>query len=93
VRSPSSPNILLLMTFSSSFIPGILNIPYCDCLSCSYLLFLLQWLWFFYYHIIVVLVVCCVIYKSSYNISELNSPPPSFSHIVIFFSVVPWRLR
>jgi hypothetical protein len=31
--------------------------------------------------IIIVLGVQCDIYKNSYNISQLNSPPPSFSFI------------
>jgi hypothetical protein len=35
----------------------------------------------FYYHIIVILGVYCDIYKSSYNVSRLNSPHPSFSFI------------
>jgi hypothetical protein len=50
---------------------------------------------------IVVLVVHCDIYKSSYNISQLNSPPPPFSFIpllpfleyfqqVSFFHFHPW---
>jgi hypothetical protein len=32
--------------------------------------------WFFFFLIIVLLEVYCDIYKSSYNISWLNSPPP-----------------
>jgi hypothetical protein len=38
---------------------------------------------FFFYYIIVVMGVHCDIYKSSYNISWLNSPPPSFSFILL----------
>jgi hypothetical protein len=36
---------------------------------------------FLNYHLIVVLGVHCDIYKSSYNIPQLNSPSPSFSFI------------
>jgi hypothetical protein len=36
---------------------------------------------FYYIVIIIVLGVHCDIYKSSYNISQLNSPPPSLSFI------------
>jgi hypothetical protein len=35
---------------------------------------------FYYYY------CCCDIYKSSYNISELNSPPPPFSFIPLPYS-------
>jgi hypothetical protein len=34
---------------------------------------------FYFYYIIIVLRVHCVLYKSSYNVSWLNSPPPSLS--------------
>jgi hypothetical protein len=57
---------------------------------------------FFYYHIwqyktdflnyiIVVLGVHCDIYKSSYTISSLNSPPPSFSFILS--SLSSWKFQ
>jgi hypothetical protein len=37
----------------------------------------------FYYHIFVALEIHRGNYKSSYNISQLNSPPPSFSFILL----------
>jgi hypothetical protein len=46
------------------------------------------WLYFlrlkkYIFFIIFVLGVHCDIYKSSYNVSSLNSPPPSFSFILL----------
>jgi hypothetical protein len=38
---------------------------------------------FFYYHIIIVPGVRFDIYKSAYNTSQWNSPPPSFSFILL----------
>jgi hypothetical protein len=45
-----------------------------------------------FYYIIVVQGVHCDIYRSSYNILYLNSPPPSFSFIPPTLTLIPGRV-